>query len=111
MVAVAGLSLLLFSAGAAAQEPARRAPTVSERMATPKPQSEEAEPRWHSRTKAPAKQPAKPIDLATRGEAIALMVAGGAVFVAGVITGGDAGTLLMVGGAVVGGYGIYLHFR
>jgi hypothetical protein len=48
---------------------------------------------------------------AARGQSVALMVAGGALFVAGAIVGNDAGTLLMVGGAVVGAYGLYLYFQ
>ena len=111
LFAVAGLTLLIFSTGAAAQESAKSTPSLRERMTAPRPESVEAVPRWHARATESAKQPAQPTDLASRGQGIALMIAGGAVFVAGVITGGDAGTLLMVGGAVVGGYGIYLHFR
>lgn len=41
---------------------------------------------------------------------IPLMVAGGAAFVAGIIAGGDAGTILMLGGAGVGAWGIYVYF-
>jgi hypothetical protein len=48
--------------------------------------------------------------MAPSGQSVALMVAGGALFVAGVIAGGDVGGLLMLGGAVVGAYGVYLHF-
>lgn len=38
------------------------------------------------------------------------MIAGGALLVAGLLIGGDAGTLVAVGGAVIGAYGLYLHF-
>ncbi|HET9982573.1 MAG TPA: hypothetical protein VFQ38_03265 [Longimicrobiales bacterium] len=48
---------------------------------------------------------------ASHGEGIPLMAAGGALFVAGAIIGGDAGTLLMVGGAGIGAYGIYIYLR
>ncbi|MBX6364708.1 MAG: hypothetical protein IRZ00_12640 [Gemmatimonadetes bacterium] len=47
----------------------------------------------------------------SNGPGIALMAAGGALFVAGAIVGGDAGTLLMVGGAGIGAYGIYIYLR
>ena len=38
------------------------------------------------------------------------MVAGGILFVAGAIAGGDAGGLLMLGGAGVGAYGAYIYY-
>jgi hypothetical protein len=40
-----------------------------------------------------------------------LMIVGGAAFLAGAIIGDDAGTVLMVGGAGVGLYGLYLYLR
>ncbi len=41
---------------------------------------------------------------------VPLMAAGGTLLVAGAVIGGDAGTLLMVGGAGVLAWGVYLHF-
>jgi hypothetical protein len=41
------------------------------------------------------------------GQNVALMVVGGAALVTGLIIGGDGGTLLAVGGAVVGLFGLY----
>jgi hypothetical protein len=41
----------------------------------------------------------------------ALMIVGGAAFLAGAIIGGDAGTIIMVGGAGVGLYGLYLYLQ
>ena len=41
----------------------------------------------------------------------ALMIVGGAAFVAGALIGGDAGTIVMVGGAAVGLYGLYLYLQ
>jgi hypothetical protein len=41
---------------------------------------------------------------------IPLMVAGGAAFVAGIIAGGDAGTILMLGGGGIGAWGLYVYF-
>ena len=38
---------------------------------------------------------------------VVLMVVGGATMVAGAIIGGDAGTIFMVGGAVIGLWGLY----
>ena len=40
-----------------------------------------------------------------------LMIVGGAAFVAGALIGDDAGTVLMVAGAGVGLYGLYLYLR
>ena len=45
------------------------------------------------------------------GHSKALMIAGGAALVAGLLIGDDAGALLAVGGAVVGLYGLYLYVR
>jgi hypothetical protein len=39
------------------------------------------------------------------------MFVGGALFVAGLLAGGDAGTLLVVAGAGIGAYGLYLYLR
>jgi hypothetical protein len=41
---------------------------------------------------------------------VPFMVAGGILFVAGAIVGGDGGTLLMVGGAGIGAFGAYKYF-
>ena len=39
------------------------------------------------------------------------MIVGGAAFVAGLLIGDDAGTVVMVGGALVGLYGLYLYLQ
>jgi len=39
------------------------------------------------------------------------MLAGAALFVAGILVEGDAGTVLELAGAGIGAYGIYLYFR
>jgi hypothetical protein len=44
-------------------------------------------------------------------QSTALMIVGGAAFLAGAIIGGDAGTIIMVGGAAVGLYGLYLYLQ
>src|SRR5438552_2077850 len=44
------------------------------------------------------------------GPGFGLMVAGGALFVAGLLVGGGAGTAMAIGGAVVGAYGLYVYF-
>ena len=44
-------------------------------------------------------------------QSTALMIVGGAAFLAGAIISGDAGTIIMVGGAAVGLYGLYLYLQ
>jgi hypothetical protein len=41
----------------------------------------------------------------------ALMIVGGAAFIAGLIIGGGAGTAIAIGGAVIGLYGLYLYLQ
>lgn len=41
----------------------------------------------------------------------ALMIVGGAAFLAGAVIGGDAGTIIMIGGAAIGLYGLYLYLQ
>jgi len=60
-----------------------------------------------SATHAGAFQPA----MATRGTAAAYMITGGALFIAGLIIGGDAGTAVAIGGGALGAYGIFLTLR
>ena len=45
------------------------------------------------------------------GEAKAEMIVGGAAFVAGALMDNDAGTILMLGGAVVGLYGLWNYLK
>lgn len=50
--------------------------------------------------------------MAARGSGVGYMIAGLALFVAGlVIDDNDAGTVLILAGAGIGAYGLYLHFR
>lgn len=44
-------------------------------------------------------------------QSTALMIVGGVAFLAGALIGGDAGTIIMVGGAAVGVYGLYLYLQ
>ena len=44
-------------------------------------------------------------------QASALMIVGGIAVLAGIITGGSAGPLLILGGAGVGLYGLYLYLQ
>jgi hypothetical protein len=45
------------------------------------------------------------------GQAKALMIVGGVGFLAGAVIGGDAGTIVMLGSAVVGLYGLYQYLQ
>ena len=47
----------------------------------------------------------------SRGAGTGLIIAGGALFVAGLLIGDDAGTVLAVAGAAIGAYGLYIYFR
>jgi len=109
-----GVLLLLVAAPTYAQEATRNSEqTVIQRLEAPKPTTLETVPKVRPDQPAPAvsASEAKALPLATRGQSVAMMIAGGALFVAGAIVGGDAGTLLMVGGAGIGAYGLYVHFR
>jgi hypothetical protein len=60
---------------------------------------------------AKAASTATPSDHANVGPNVALMIIGGAGIITGAVIGGSGGTVLAVGGAVVGLYGLwrYLH--
>jgi len=45
----------------------------------------------------------------SRGSGVGLMILGGAALVTGLIIGGDAGTVIAVGGAIIGLYGLYVY--
>jgi hypothetical protein len=40
-----------------------------------------------------------------------MMIVGGAALVTGIVVGDDAGTVLILAGAGIGGYGLYLHLN
>jgi hypothetical protein len=45
----------------------------------------------------------------SRGSGVGLMILGGAALITGLIIGDDAGTVIAVGGAIVGLYGLYVY--
>lgn len=47
----------------------------------------------------------------SRAPGATLMIVGGASIVAGILVGGSGGTVLVVGGVVLGAYGFYLYQR
>jgi hypothetical protein len=57
-----------------------------------------------------AAETVQPVMMA-RGSGTGLIIAGAALFVAGLLVDGDAGTLLAVSGAAIGAYGLYLYFQ
>ena len=52
----------------------------------------------------------QPTKVSHRG-GTAYMIAGAALFAGGLIAGGGAGTVLILAGAGIGAYGLYLHFN
>lgn len=110
---LSGTFVLLMTSGAAAQMPEANRSNLQERLRAPAVTAVQAAPQLTDEEKAQlnsaSKTPAQPGT--PRGRSVGLMIAGAALFVAGVIVDGDAGTVLMVTGAAIGAYGIYLHFR
>jgi hypothetical protein len=64
----------------------------------------------HARESATSLRVAAP-QRANLGQAQALMVVGGAALIVGAIIGDDPGTIIMVGGAIVGLYGLYQYLQ
>jgi hypothetical protein len=48
---------------------------------------------------------------ANLGQSRALMIVGAVALVTGAVIGGDPGTLIMVGGAIIGLYGLYEYLQ
>ena len=61
-------------------------------------------------TKNDAAQPIQPV-MQRRGSGRGFMIAGAALFVGGLVMGGDAGTAVAVAGAAIGAYGLYIYFQ
>jgi hypothetical protein len=55
-------------------------------------------------------QPNQPV-MQRRGAGTGLMIAGAALFIGGLVIGGDAGTAVAVAGAAIGAYGLYVYFQ
>jgi len=55
-------------------------------------------------------QPNQPV-MQRRGSGAGFMIAGAALFIGGLLIGGDAGTAVAVAGAAVGAYGLYIYFQ
>ena len=50
-------------------------------------------------------------DAGTQKQGKIYMIVGGAAFIAGAVIGKDAGTIIMIGGAGIGIYGLYLYLQ
>lgn len=66
-----------------------------------------------ARAFVPVEEPtfAAPVPGTTESENVAMMIVGGAALVVGSVIGGDAGTIMMVGGGVIGLVGLYRYLR
>ena len=113
---IALFALMIGSASAAQAQTAQMAPASDEAKPTLQdrlmpettttllaPASAEATKAIESNNETTAMMP--------RGAGTGFIIAGGALFIAGLIIGGDAGTVLAVGGAALGAYGLYQYFR
>ncbi|HUF25597.1 MAG TPA: hypothetical protein VMM18_01350 [Gemmatimonadaceae bacterium] len=123
-VLFAPLALLLVTTGARAQSAsaasdvatitaprAPSAPSAPTDSATAGPTVEAASIGFRT---APAAAEALESDALARqgfGRAETFMVVGGAAFVAGILIGDDVGTVVMLGGAVMGLYGLWLYLQ
>jgi hypothetical protein len=96
-VAVAPTSTVNDSASNAASATTMRGPTMaSARVAS------------HAITSTRGEAPAVIQNRTSNRNSVALMIVGGAALVVGAVIGDDAGTLVMLGGAAVGLWGLYL---
>lgn len=115
-IAVAALAAATLGApGARAQTaglPGSDVPAPPTMAQGPTPRAAAVAPQYPVTTNALAGVPGAPA-AARRpfGRSQTLMIVGGATFLAGAIIGDDAGTVLMVAGAGVGIYGLYLYLR
>ena len=99
----AASSAMLLTAPSSAVAP------VSASVATTGPTFDAARSGFHApASTAPLAPGATRIGL---GQARAMMIVGGAALLAGAIIGGDAGAIIMVGGAVVGLVGLYEYLQ
>lgn len=71
----------------------------------PSMQSSALSPRFSTNSALDANAMRKP----ARGSGVGLMILGGAALITGVIIGDKAGTIIAVGGAIVGLYGLYVY--
>ena len=114
LVTLTALAALALPRAARAQEitvPAPAQPVVTTPAAGPSLDAAAVGVRAEQNVQIPVKGTV--VAQARRGtnDATALMIVGGAAFLAGAVIGGDAGTIIMIGGAGVGLYGLYLYLQ
>lgn len=113
--------LFCLAVPAAGQQPVPESPQASAAAAVASPTVLPGPTAAASAFTFPAAQPfvlqserdAALADAIQRGQSrdVAMMIVGGAVMVAGALIGGDAGTIIMVGGGVVGVLGLWRYLQ
>ena len=109
---VALVALVALSSTAHAQQTSSDAPTVTDSAAAPRTMNPSAIDRPSDavrRTREAAPAPMQ--QTANLGAPKAMMAVGAAAFVVGAIISGDVGTVFMVGGGVVGLYGLWKYLQ
>ncbi len=109
-LAIAALVALSFASArvqAQATEiaPAPQMASVEQAPSGPSMQSAQLSPRFSSDASVSANSMRRP----SRGSGVGLMILGGAALITGAIIGGTPGTIIAVGGAGVGLYGLYVY--
>lgn len=108
-ITLALAAIFVAASSATAQSPVRTAPSFY--VAGPWQNDAVVGIRQHSATVDHSSRAALASSGANKGQPIALMAVGGAAIVLGAIMDNDARGLLMVGGSVIGLYGLYLYLR
>lgn len=106
---LASLMSLSFASVGAAQRSASESDTSA--AAGPTMSAASSAVRWAPVQMATEGQPSSPsaVLASRRSQSKVLMIVGGAAIVIGAIAGDDAGTILIIGGAGFGLYGLYMY--
>ncbi len=109
-LAFAALTVLSFAASRVQAQQVEIAPaaplaSIEQAPSGPSIQSAQLSPRFSTETALSANSMRTP----SRGSGVGLMILGGAALITGAIIGGSAGTIIAVGGAGVGLYGLYVY--
>ena len=108
------LTLVLRAPQGAAQS--LTAPSIAPKLAATQPEKPQVGPTIAAltvgvRNVVPAMTDAPQRGSAGLGQNEALMIVGGAAVLVGAVVGGDAGDIFMIGGAIVGLYGLYKYLQ
>jgi hypothetical protein len=114
LIVMSALALVLRAHSGAAQT--LTATTLSPTLPTPIPTQQQVGPTFGAlsvgvHASIPATTSAPPRGSAGLGQSEAMMIVGGAAILVGAIVGGNAGDVFMVGGAIVGLYGLYKYLQ